>query len=114
MLMYFTQYLLSCLYVLRILSESSGCIASYLHVYMGIRLPQGITLSINMLQTRGYEIVSYHWIRVPRSNLPCYLLLCSILRPNLDLEIILNLLNGIYLLVLKKKEKRRTLTLVQI
>ena len=68
--------------------------------------PRDTNSSIHGLQTRGYEIVSYHRIRVPWSNLLCYLLLFSIPCPDQDLEIITNHLKVIEhpMIKLKKRE----------
>ena len=104
-----TQYTLGCLCVHRILEGSSGYLVSRFCDDTGIQLPRGINSSIHELQTRGYELVSYHGIRVPRSNLLCCPLLCSILHPYQELEIILNPVNVIEypVLELKKREGKR-------
>ena len=67
----------------------------YLCDDMGIWLPRGITPIIQRVQARGYESVSLHRIQVPISILECYLLLCLIIHPDWDLEIVTNSLNGI-------------------
>ena len=91
-----TQYPLVCLGVRWILAGSSYCMVSHLcDDTEGIWLPQGITSSIHGLQTQLYEIVIYHRIWVPRSNILCYFILCSIICPDWDLEIISNPVNGI-------------------
>ena len=107
-----TQVPLGGLGIFWILAISSGCMVSHLHEDTGIWLSWGITPSIHGLQTQGYEIVCYHWICVLRLNLICYLLLCLVLRPDQNKEIIPNPVNGKYhpvLEVLKRRKKSRIL-----
>ena len=61
----------------------------------GMRFPWGITFSIHGLQTQEYKKSCCHGICVLRSNLICCLLLCYILRPDQDMEIILIPVKGI-------------------
>ena len=69
-----------------------------------IKVPQGITSSIPELQARGYEIVSYHGIRVPISSLLCYLLIFLVLCMDRYMEIIYNSVNSIeHPVILPKK-----------
>ena len=100
-----TRYPLACLCVHLILAGSSECVVSLPREDTGTRLTQGITLSIQGLQIRGFKIVSYHSIWVLRSNLLYYILLCPILRPDQDVEIILNPINSIGNPVIKLKNK---------
>ena len=89
------QDTLSCLGIHRILAGSSGYMVSRLRDNIGMRLPQVITSSIHRLLSWGYKIVSFHGIRVPRSDLICCLLLCSIIRTSQDMEIMLNPINRV-------------------
>ena len=70
---YLTQDLLGYLGFCHILEGSLGCMASCLHEYTCIWIPRSSTLSIHGLRAWGYEILCCHGIRVPRSNLICYL-----------------------------------------
>ena len=83
----------------------------------GIQLPRGINPSIHGIEVQGYTLVFIHEIQVMILKLEYYLLLCSIIRPYLDLETILNTVNGIEhpMLELEKRErKRRVFSLFQI
>ena len=103
----FIQYYLGYLGVRRILSGSSGCMVSHICEDTGIRLSQGSISSIHGLQYRGYKILCYHGIRILRSNLIGYLLLCLILCPDWDTEIFSNPMNGIEHPVLEQKKGKR-------
>ena len=105
------------LFCCRILVGSSGCMVYRLCEDTCIQLTQGSNCIIHQLRTQVYEIVSYHKIHVQRFNLICYLLLCSILRPDWDIEIISNYMNVMEHLVLKLKniqEKLGFWPLVQV
>ena len=88
-----TQDTIGCLCFRRILSGYSGCMLSSLCEDTRIRFPRGITSVIHGLRTWGCKIFSYYGMRLPRLNLICYLLLCSIILQYWDIEIISNPVN---------------------
>ena len=79
-----------------------ACMLSLIYEDTGICLSWGIISSIHGIWFQGYYLVCLHRIRVPILVLEYNLLLCSIIGPAWDLELILNPV----LELNKEKEKR--------